>query len=158
MSPIALDANLAYPSGVSLSSDETLLYVCDTANHKVKRVNLTDGSITTIAGGSKLGYNGDYIEATSALLHSPYSVTENNGEVYIAVSTINTLVNTNGLQDFGNNRIRKILMNGTIITVAGNDGFGYDGDGVDATMTPLGSPTHVAIFNNELFIAVSTTY
>ena len=84
-STVASEASLAFPSGVTVSADGAFLYVCDTANHKVKRVNLNDDTIITIAGEAKFGYNGDGIDAVSALLNSPYSVTENNGEVYIAV-------------------------------------------------------------------------
>ena len=55
-----------------------------------------------------------------------------------------------------NNRIRKVDTSGIITTVAGNETFGYSGDGGDATSTPLYLPYAVAVDSTEyIFIADS---
>jgi len=47
--------------------------------------------------------------------------------------------------DKDNNRIRKILLNGTIIAIAGNGDKGYSGDGGPATSAHIYAPDEVAV-------------
>jgi len=65
-----------------------------------------NGIITTVAGNSTAGFDGDNGPATSARLYYPYGVAvDAAGDLYIA--------------DLQNNRVRKVS-NGVITTVAGN--------------------------------------
>jgi len=62
------------------------------------------------------GYSGDNGPASSAQLNSPTGVAvDSSGNIYIA--------------DDGNMRIREVS-SGTITTVAGNNTYGYNGDGI----------------------------
>jgi len=72
-------------------------------------------TITTIAGTGKAGYDGDDKAATSARLYSPYGVAvDAYGNIYIA--------------DYGNNRLRKVDLNGNIDTIVdGNNAPTYIG-------------------------------
>lgn len=88
--------------------------------------------ISTIAGTGVSGYNGDHIRATSAKVCFPYGVAADSPvTVYIA--------------DRGNSRIRKIDLNGNIITIGGTDTIGYNGDGIPATLANLNGPVDVAV-------------
>ena len=87
-----------------------------------------NGTIITIAGTGVAGYNGDYMDASTAQLNYPSSVFEFKNEVYISDSV--------------NRRIRKIFTNGTIVTIAGTGSqppsSGYLGDdGVNALSARL---------------------
>ena len=74
------------------------------------------GVITTAAGTGVAGYSGDGGPATSAMLNSPQGLAADaDGNVYIA--------------DTQNNRIRKLLPDGTIISIAGNGNAAFFGDG-----------------------------
>jgi uncharacterized protein (TIGR03437 family) len=110
------------------------LYIADTGNNRVRKVN-TSGIITTVAGNGTQGFSGDGGPATLAQLKSPNAlVVDAAGNLYIA--------------DTGNFRIRKVDLSGTITTVAGNGSGqfgGFSGDGGPATSAQLSAPSGVAV-------------
>lgn len=91
----ATAAQLFQPTDVAVGADGSL-FIADTGNSCVRRVDL-DGIISTVAGvcGTE-GYAGDGGRATDALLRSPYGVSLDGGALYIA----------DGL----NHRIRKVVL------------------------------------------------
>ncbi|MBW7474827.1 cadherin-like beta sandwich domain-containing protein [Paenibacillus oenotherae] len=100
----------------------------------------TGGEIYTVAGG-EYGDSGDGGAAVDAELSGASAVAvDGSGNLYIA--------------DTGNNKIRKVLTNGSIITVAGSGGYDYSGDGDLATSAQLRSPSGVAVdVEGNLYIA-----
>ena len=50
------------------------VYIADTDNSRIRKVTVSTGIITTIAGSGAHGYSGDNIAATSATLHYPSGV------------------------------------------------------------------------------------
>ena len=101
----ATAALLTAPVGVALSPDGSL-YIADTGNHRVRRID-HGGTITTVAGDGTAAYRGDGGPGTSASLNAPAGLSfDTAGNLYIA--------------DTGNNRIRKVARDGTITTVAGD--------------------------------------
>ena len=88
----ATAALLSSPSGIALDGAGNV-YIADTGNQRVRKVTVSTGIITTIAGTQYGGYNGDNIVATTAQLANPYGVAvDRSGNVYIT--------------DYDNNRIR----------------------------------------------------
>ena len=74
------------------------------------------------------------------LLHYPTSVFVSNGEIFIA--------------DSGNHRVRKLLRNGHIVTIAGTGVKGYNGDGILATDAQLYLPSSVFVSSsNQVYIS-----
>jgi sugar lactone lactonase YvrE len=69
----AASALLDHPRGLALDGDDRL-YVADSNNHRVRRVNLTTGKIRLVAGTTR-GYSGDGGEAGSAQLYQPRGLT-----------------------------------------------------------------------------------
>ncbi|MCL6451252.1 MAG: hypothetical protein K6T75_08175 [Acetobacteraceae bacterium] len=109
----ALSAALFFPLGVAVDADGNL-YIADSQNHRLRRVDGRTGVITTFAGG-KRGYGGDGGPATSARLALPSGVlVARDGRIL-----------TN---DFMNNRIRAIDTQGIITTlVSGETPGGMEG-------------------------------
>ena len=110
------------------------IYVADLGNNRVRKIALSTGVITTIAGTGVVGFAGDNGFAIDANLFAPESVSvDADGNIYIA--------------DAGNNRIRKITAStGIITTIAGSGptgvGTGSDvGDGGLATNAQLNKVT-----------------
>jgi sugar lactone lactonase YvrE len=125
----ATSASVNNPYGLAVDADNNL-YVADSANNRIRRVN-TNGVITTVAGYGSGTYAGDGGAATNASLRSPQGVAvDTMGNLYIA--------------DTGDNRIRKVDTNGVITTVAGNGTGTYAGDGSAATNASLFSPYALA--------------
>jgi hypothetical protein len=134
----ATSAELANPYGVAVDGAGNL-YIADNANNRIRKVT-PGGTITNVAGTGTAGYNGDNIPATSASLAYPGGVAvDGAGNLYIA--------------DYGNNRIRKVTLGGTITTVAGTGTAGYNGDNIAATSAEV-SPSGVAVDGaGNLYIA-----
>jgi uncharacterized protein (TIGR03437 family) len=106
------------------------VYVAD-VNNNVVRVISPSGSVSTLAGTGSAGYSGDGGPAGSAALNSPQAVAvDAAGNVYIA--------------DTGNYRIREVMVNGQINTIAGNGLPGFSGDGGPALRAQIGAPAGVA--------------
>jgi DNA-binding beta-propeller fold protein YncE len=109
------------------------MYVADTRNHTVRKIDLKTGFISTVAGTGKAGYSGDGGPATKAELNGTFAidVDRRGNNLYIA--------------DLGNRRVRKIdLKSGIITTIAGDGEKGVPQDGADASASPLADPRAVA--------------
>ncbi len=82
----ALTANLAQPMGIALDSDRNL-FIADTANNRIRRVDAKTGKITTVAGNGKMG-GGTGGQATSSGIYEPVSVAvDRDGNLYIGGTT-----------------------------------------------------------------------
>ncbi|EFC37866.1 predicted protein [Naegleria gruberi] len=134
----ATNAQFNYPCSVFVSSKNEV-YITDYSNHRIRKI-LENGNIITIAGNGTVGFSGDNGPATNAQLYNPSSVfVSSNNEVYIA--------------DFCNHRIRKILENGNIVTIAGNGNYGFSGDNGPATNAQFNYPCSVFVSSkNEVYI------
>jgi hypothetical protein len=89
----ATNAELNYPTSVCMDNTGNL-YIADWRNNRIREINKS-GVISTIAGDSVQGYNGDGIQATTAELNLPEGVfVAKNGDIFIS--------------DGGNYRVRKI--------------------------------------------------
>ena len=135
----ATAAQMNSPHGMYEAADKSL-YIADTNNDAIRKVDGATGLITTIAGDGTgvAGYSGDGGPATTAKLNAPRDVFElsNPRDTYIA--------------DTGNNVIRKVEGPGVITTVAGNGGgctanHTAPYDGCLATQATLNSPSGVGV-------------
>jgi uncharacterized protein (TIGR03437 family) len=105
--------------------------VADQSNHRIRRITPA-GIITTIAGNgsgtpANGAFSGDGGPAVLASLNNPTALTVTSaGDIYFA--------------DQFNHRIRKIAVDGTITTVAGNGTAGFSGDGGPAVSATLNYP------------------
>ncbi len=139
----ATNAQLKNPQGVYLDSVGNI-YIADTQNHAIRKINVTNSKINTVAGIlGKVGTTGDGGLATSAKLNYPANVyIDLAGNIFIT--------------DAWNHAIRKVnASDGKINTVAGILGSnGSSGDGGLAINADLYFPTGVFIDSAEnIFIA-----
>ena len=133
----ATSASLSLAFGVAVDSLGNV-FIADTLNQRVRKVTVSTGVITTVAGNGVAGFSGDSGLATSASLNNPTGVAvDASGNLYIA--------------DRDNHRIRKVTA-GTITTVAGNGTGAFSGDGT-ATSISLNQPSGVAVSGTVVFIA-----
>lgn len=134
-------ALLNFPTAVVIDQAGHL-YIADTLNHRVRRVDAATRVITTVAGLGQPRCSGDGGLAVEAGLNEPAALAvSEKGILYIA--------------DQSNNRIRAVdLSTGVIRTVAGTGMAVYNGDGVAAIETGLAGPSGLALASDgTLFIA-----
>jgi DNA-binding beta-propeller fold protein YncE len=153
---LAAFAELNSPTGVAADANGNL-YIADSANNVIRRVDAKTGIITTAAGDVAAdkandglgGFSGDGGPATSAQLNDPQGVAvDGAGDLFIA--------------DTFNNAIREVTPAGTITTVAnaapaagGTPPAGSEKSGVAPTASKLNTPYGVAIdpSTSDLYIA-----
>ena len=124
----ATTAQLSYPGGIAFDSIGNLFLTDGNSNGRVRKVDMTTGIITTIAGTGVAGFSGDGGLADTAKLDDPYDVCfDRFGNLYIA--------------DLDNNRIRKVNPAGIITTVAGNGSTIFSGAGGMATAAGISGVT-----------------
>jgi hypothetical protein len=126
------------PSCVALDAASNL-YIGDSPNNDVRKVEAVTGIITTYAGTQFAGYSGDKGPANAAQMYGPSAcATDSSGNLYLA--------------DDANNVIRKVDINtGIITTVAGN---GMDAETPYGTFSGDGGPALLAGINHSFGIAV----
>jgi len=134
-------AQLSDPNGVAVDHAGNV-YIADSNNNRIRKVDATTGLISTVAGTGVGSYNGDGGAATAAQLNQPFVVRlDAQGALYIA--------------DTFNARVRKVdTTTGLISTVAGSGPGGNSGDGGAATVAQLNAPRGLAVdARGNLFIA-----
>ena len=126
----AVEAQLDFPVGVAVDKAANL-YIADSFNQRIRRVD-SSGTITTIAGTGKPGFDGDGGPAIQARLSFPSDVAvDKAANLYIA--------------DSGNNSIRRVDASGTITTIAGTGERGFFWDVGPAVEAKLDRPRGVAV-------------
>jgi sugar lactone lactonase YvrE len=125
---VASQLKLRDPHGLVISKDQQM-YIADTLNHRVIRIDLKTGRAATIAGTGQPGYSGDKGPAIKATFNGLYAVEVNQAgdKLY--------------LTDLRNQRIRLLdLKSGIVTTIAGNGQKGIPADGSVAINSPLLDP------------------
>jgi len=146
----ATAAKLNAPKGVAVDAAGNL-YIADSGNNVVRRVDRSSQIITTLAGGAASvcplasDTYGDSCPAAQTILSSPAGVAADaNGNIYIS--------------DSGHNLIRIIASNGYSYLYAGgvvcSSATDTYGDGCAATQAALSSPAGLAVdTSSNLYIA-----
>ena len=129
-------------SGALCIDSQGRLYISDTGNHRIRRVDFDLDKIETVAGDGVAGFNGDGGDARAASLNNPRDIEIGpDGRLYIV--------------DEMNHRVRAVdLTSFVIVTVAGDGRPEFAGDGGAATMASLYRPHGIAFDSNGyLYIA-----
>jgi DNA-binding beta-propeller fold protein YncE len=126
-------AGLVEPNGVALDTTGHTLHIADVAGHRIRKVDLPRGLITTFAGTGKPRHDGDHGPAATASIWGARAVACGaDGSVFI-------------LEREGN-RLRVVNPHtGIITTIAGTGARGYSGDGGPATAATFNGPKELAV-------------
>jgi sugar lactone lactonase YvrE len=129
----AAKAELNGPHSLAVAKNGDV-FVTDTWNNRVRKIDARSGRITNVAGTGRKGFSGDGGLATQAEFGGIYCL------------ALDEAGQTMDLADLDNRRIRRVdLKTGIVSTVAGNGKKGVPADGDDARSAPLVDPRAVAI-------------
>ncbi|MDZ4804724.1 MAG: hypothetical protein SGI90_07695 [Candidatus Eisenbacteria bacterium] len=136
----------AYPGGrIDVSADGRYLYVADTENHRVRRIELATQVVTTIGGDGSGAYTGDGGQATLARFNYPTDIAcTPEGDIFVA--------------DARNHAVRMIAADGQVTTVAGTGIRGVSGDATLATEANLDTPSALYYHVATRTLYISDTY
>jgi sugar lactone lactonase YvrE len=129
---MAAEARFFRPADLRLDSKGNL-FIADVRNHRVRRVD-PSGRISTVAGTGEPGFSPDGTPAEHARLDTPWGLLVDHEDRLI-------------IADSNNHRVRRVEMDGRLVTIAGNGRQGFDGDGGPATGASLNTPE--GLFEDE---------
>jgi sugar lactone lactonase YvrE len=123
----AMEARLYDIVGIAVDSKGDV-YVVDKGSNRVRKIDVTSGIISTVAGVCRYGFDGDNKPAAKTMLHAPEAVVfDQQDNMYVS--------------DTMNHRVRRVdAATGIITTVAGNGDSGYE----DKNMGGCGAARFVA--------------
>ena len=108
------------------------MFIADTGNSRIREVNRSTGTITTVAGDATPGFTGDNGAATAAELYCPAGLAvDTGGNLFIC--------------DWFNSRIREVNPSTHVITTVAGGGSKGLGDNGPATAAQLALPNGVAL-------------
>ena len=137
----AAAASLRAPHSVALDPTERSLLVCDTGNHRLRRIDLTTGRIDTIGGTGERRPTPDGASLRGTPLAGPRAVAfDAAGDMFLALRE--------GHSVYRVDRRARALHH-----VAGTGAAGYDGDGGPARQARLNGPKGLAWSNGTLYVA-----
>jgi sugar lactone lactonase YvrE len=128
----AREAAMNQPHSIEFDR-EGLLYICDIQNHRIRRVDLSSGTISTFAGTGEQATTVDGSARTVASLNGPRALAfDDNGDMYLALRE-------------GNVVVRLAAESQRFTRIAGTGERGYDAAGGPALAAPLSGPKGIAI-------------
>ena len=138
----ATGTSAGFRSPWGITTDGTNLYISDRYGHRIRKIVIDNGTVTTLAGtGSACSSNCDHATGTSAGFNEPIGITTDGTNLYVA--------------EYGKHRIRKIVIdNGTVTTIAGT-GSACTSNCDNATGTSAGfdGPIGITTDGTNLYVA-----
>ena len=126
----------SFNNPVGVETDGTYLYVADFSNELIRKIVISTGVVTTLAGtGSSGSTNGT---GTAASFNGPAGISTDGTNLYVA--------------DFNNHMIRKIIIStGVVTTVAGSTTSGSaNGTGTEASFN---QPQGISTDGTKLYLS-----
>ncbi len=136
----ATRAMLNRPHSIALDQSGSL-YICDIGNHRIRRVDLKTGRISTFGGTGKRGGTPDGSQLHGTPLNGPRALDYFGGDLFLALRE-------------GNAVFRIDLKSQTLHHVAGIGKKGYSGDGGPAKNARLSGPKGISVGpNGDIYLA-----
>ena len=135
-----VQASFSNPTGIVLSPDRSFAVICDSANHRLRRLVLATGAVTTLAGSG--GAASVDASGTQASLNLPHGLAMASDASFLVFAEV------------GGHRIRKYSMaTAQVATLAGSGAASFaDGPG---SLASFSSPVGVAIDPTGAFVLIA---
>ncbi|HVJ67478.1 MAG TPA: hypothetical protein VM510_05805 [Caulifigura sp.] len=137
----ATQAQLKQPHSIALDSAGNI-YICDIANHRIRKVDAKSGIITTFAGTGEKKPTPDGASLEGTPLNGPRTLDfDGKNSLYLALRE-------------GNAVYRVDLDTKKLTHLAGTGKKGFSGDGADARKAELSGPKGIALApNGDVYLA-----
>jgi len=137
----AVSASLHEPHSIQLDGKGNL-YICDIRNHRIRRVNLKNGMITTFAGTGERAATPDGAKIAGTPLNGPRALDfDKEGNLWLALRE-------------GNAVYKLDLKRGSLHHVAGTGTQGFGGNGGPAKLATLSGPKGLSVApNGNIYLA-----
>lgn len=124
----ATSFSLYYPQSVLIDPSGTFILIADSINYVIRQVYLGSGAMVAVSGQlRRAGSSGNGGPASNALLNFVSSLWPDGEGGYYVV-------------DQGNNVVRRVFVNGTIMGAWGTGVAGWAGDNGPASLVKLNAP------------------
>ncbi len=138
---VATDARFDWPHEVRVDRTGNL-FIADTRNHVIRRIDAVTRVVSTIGGTGVAGYGGDGGPAVEAMFNQPHSVVLDDAGGILVADTIN-------------HRVRRIdLVSGVVTTILGTGKNRLPRDGAVAANEPVLGPRSLAVDEASIWIAL----
>jgi hypothetical protein len=118
------------------------LFVADTRNHVIRRIDARSRIVSTLAGNGEPGFAGEGQTGTRVQFKQPHSVVLDGAGGLLVADTVN-------------HRLRRIdLQTGRVDTISGTGQKKLPLDGADASSSPLFGPRSLAVDGQSIWIAL----
>jgi YVTN family beta-propeller protein len=138
---VGKSAGFETPRGLAISPDGKTLYVADSGNNMIRKIDLATSTVTTLAGAGKLTPgHADGVGAQATFLEPRSLAISADGQVLYIADTRNDLIR------------KMVLATNSVSTLAGHAGFPgtLNGPGPDAYFY---HPVSISIDGNKLYVA-----
>ena len=138
---VGKSAGFESPRGLAISPDGKTLYVADSGNNMIRKIDLATSTVTTLAGAGKLTPgHADGVGAQATFLEPRSLAISADGQVLYIADTRNDLIR------------KMVLATNSVSTLAGHAGFPgtLNGPGPDAYFY---HPISISIDGNKLYVA-----
>jgi DNA-binding beta-propeller fold protein YncE len=126
----------AFNDPAGITTDGTNLYVADAVGNTIRKIVISTGVVTTLAGsGSTADADGT---GTAAAFDAPLAVVTDGTNLYVA--------------DRNNNKIRKIVLSTAVVTTLAGSGSSTDADGT-GTAASIDAPIGITMDGTNLYVA-----
>jgi hypothetical protein len=134
-------ARFNLPNGIT--TDGTNLYVADYMNHTIRKIVISSGAVTTLAGSAG-SYGSDDGTGSAARFKYPSDITADGANLYVA--------------DTSNQTIRKIVISsGAVTTLAGSAGSYGSDDGTGSTAR-FWAPRGITAYGANLYVTNTNSH
>ncbi|MCE9501040.1 MAG: hypothetical protein K8R21_11175 [Leptospira sp.] len=127
-----------FNSVYGLTTDGTNLYVIDIGNNRIRKILISTGQVTTIAGDGNAGGFLDSATGLTASFNSPQTLVLVNNALYII--------------DYTNSRIRKMNLQTTAVTTIAGTGASSSIDNAVGTSATFNNPNNIVAVNGFLYV------
>jgi sugar lactone lactonase YvrE len=133
-------AGFDYP--IDVTTDGINLYVADAVHDTIRKIVISSGAVTTIAGTAGATGSADNAVGTAAMFDTPSGITTDGTNLYVT--------------DQANNTIRKIVIaSGAVSTLAGTVGVAGSTDSNNGLTATFNNPTGITTDGTNLYVTDS---